>query len=204
MIRAIYFDFYSVWAPDRFEEYLNYAQALGEQEHALLADLVQKYYLGEVELNYLVEVFKNKLGRADIDMASLTLTVSDISPKIVILMQDLHGHFLKLGILANLGKMELGLLQQFNASQPLFEVILSPYAMGLKKPLINKQVFNKAIHAIGEQPSQCLVVSGHEDYLKFASRNGMQTIKYVGFEQLLQSLQDLLSKEMPSFVLPMQ
>jgi FMN phosphatase YigB (HAD superfamily) len=202
MVRAIFFDFYSVWTPDRFQEYLNYAQPLGPQECAVLEDLVGKYYSGEVNLEYLAGVFKYKLNRTDINEASLTIHETDISPKVVNLMRGLHGHFLKLGVLANLGPMELGLLNQFNSSQSLFETITSPLSLGLKTPLHSQQVFDTALQAIAEPPSACLVVSGHDDYLTYASGYGMQTIKFNGLKLLVQSLGDLLAKDIPSFVIP--
>jgi len=202
MIRVIFFDFYSVWTPDTFQEYLNSAQSLGAQEHTALADLVGKYYIGEASLDDVADVFRYKLGRMEIDKDSLTLHESNISPNVVSLMRSLHGHFLKLGVLANLGTMELGLLTGFNASQSLFEAILSPLSLGLKAPLLSQEVFTKALQAVGEPPASCLVVSGHDDYLAFASSYGMQTIKFVGLGQLMQSLEALLAKDMPSFVIP--
>lgn len=204
MVRAIFFDFYSVWAPDKFQEYLNDAKSLGEEEHADLTELVDKYYHGEIKLDYLAGVFRYKFGRVDIDKVSLTLHETDISPKIVSLMRGLHGHFLKLGVLANLGIMELELLQHFNKSQPLFEVVLSPLSLGLKAPLLSRQVFVKSLQAISEPPSTCLVVSGHDDYLQFASKYGMQTMRFTGLDQLIISLGELLAKDMPSFVIPTQ
>ncbi len=204
MIRAIFFDFYSVWTPDRFQEYLLYAQPLGEKEYKALAEIVNKYYLGEVDLDYLTDVFRYKLGRRDIDKTSLTLHESDISPKVINLMRGLHGHFLKLGVLANLGTMELNVLQHFNATQALFEVIISPLSLGLKTPLLSQQVFTKALQAIGEPPSSCLVVSGHDDYLSFASSHGMQTLRFTSFDQLIRSLGESLANDMPSFVIPLQ
>jgi FMN phosphatase YigB (HAD superfamily) len=203
MVRAIFFDFYSVWTPDRFQEYLSYSQSLGPKESAALTDLVEKYYLGEVNLDYLADALRYKLGRAEIDEAVLTLNESDISPSVVSLMRGLHGHFLKLGVLANLGKMELDFLRKFNTSQSVFEVILSPLSVNLKAPLLSEQVFTKALQAIGEPPASCVVVSGHPDYLAYASKHGMQTINFVGLDELVKSLGNLLAKDMPSFVIPM-
>lgn len=204
MIRAIFFDFYSVWTPDKFQEYLEYAKPLGVQEHAALVDSVNKYYFGEVNIEYLADVFRYKLSRRDIDKSVLTLHESDISPKVVNLMRGLHGHFLKLGVLANLGTMELQLLQHFNSTHSLFEVIISASSLGLKLPLLNEQVFSKALQAIGEPPASCLVVSGHEDYLSFASKYGMQTIRFTSFDKLIHSFGEILANDMPSFVIPPQ
>jgi hypothetical protein len=117
-------------------------------------------------------------------------------------MRGLHSHFLKLGVLANLGTMELQLLQQFNAAQPLFEAIVCPLSLGLKVPLLSQQVFNKALQVIGETPASCLVISGHDDYLAFATKFGMQTIKFTGYSQLMREFEALLVKDIPSFVLP--
>lgn len=203
MVRAIFFDFYSVWTPDKLQGLLDEAVALGPGEHAALAELVDKYYHGRATLAEVADAFRWKLGRGDIDEAALTLRETDISPTVANLMRVLHGHFVKLGVLGNLGKMELELLNHFNASQQLFEVIMSPLSIPTPKPLLSRDVFGKALGTIDEQPGTCLVISGHDDYLSFASGYGMQTIKYAGLGELGHSLGQLLAKDIPSFVMPL-
>lgn len=204
MVRAIFFDFYSVWTPDVIQGLLDDSATLGNDTHKSLATLVEQYYRGEQSLSVLADTFRYKLSRPDIDENTLSLRESDISPTVINFMRNLHGHFIKLGILGNLGKMEIDLLNQFNEDQPLFEVILSPLSLGLDRPLLSKQVFVKALQEIGEPPSLSLVVSGHQDYLDFASKFGMQTIKFEGLPKLANELWKLLSKDIPSFVNPMQ
>jgi hypothetical protein len=200
MVRGIFFDFYSVWTPDRIQELLNEASVLGPQESAALTALVNQYYNGEINLVNLTDTFRFKLRRPDIDEAALTLRESDISSVVSDLMRGLHSHFIKLGVLGNLGKMELGMLQLFNTKQPLFEVIMSPLSLGLKQPLLSQEVFVKALQTIGEPPESCLAISGHEDYLAYATSFGMQTIRFAGIARLEQSLGEVLVKDIPSFV----
>src|SRR5690606_18850604 len=100
----------------------------------------------------------------DISAQQFTLQESDISPEVAAFMRELHGHFVKLGVLANLGAQEYKLLTDFNTHNQVFEVIASPLAFGLKLPLLSKEVFAKALQAIGEPPRSCLVVTGNQDY----------------------------------------
>jgi hypothetical protein len=204
MVRGIFFDFYSVWTPDIIQELLNETSVLGPQESAVLAAMVDKYYHGEINLVNLTDTFRFKLRRPDIDEASMTLRESDISSVVSALMRGLHSHFIKLGVLGNLGRMELGMLELFNTKQPLFEVIMSPLSLGLKQPLLSQEVFIKALQAIGEPPESCLVISGHEDYLAYASSFGMQSLRFAGIAQLEKSLGEVLVKDIPSFVGPMK
>lgn len=202
MVRAIFFDFYSVWAPDKIEEYLQDASVHGPQKSINLRPLIQQYYHGMISLADLASALSSNLGRPDITETSLTFSESDISPAVANLMRVLHGHFVKLGILGNLGRMELELLNNFNASQQLFEAILCPLSLDLAQPLLSKEVFDKALQTIGEPPASCLVISGHGEYLTFAKNYGMQTIKYAGLIELGHSLGQLLAKDIPSFVIP--
>ena len=114
-------------------------------------------------------------------------------------MRFLHGHFVKLGVLGNLGVMELELLHKFNATQQLFEIIVCPISLGVSSPLVSKEVFNKALHLIGESPSSCIVASGHDDYLKFATSLGMIPVKYEGMDSLSRTLDQLIAKDTPSY-----
>lgn len=201
MVRVILFDFYSVWTPDRYQEYLNYAQANNAaQSYAELTTVLAEYYTGEVNLEYLADVLRLTFGHPEIDKDSLTLHASNIPPDMINLLRDLHGHFLKLGVFGNLGMMELGLLMGLNTDQPLLEFILSPLTLGIKMPLLSQPVFAKALQDIGEQPADCVVVSGHEDYLAFAAWYGMQTIRFTNFSEVRQILGTLIANDTPGSI----
>lgn len=202
MVRAIFFDFYSVWAPDTIGILLEDAKSLGTNEYANLETMVDHYYHGGVGSDNLAHSLKWKLGRSDVNEDTLKLRASGSLPDVINYMRSLHGHFLKLAIVANLGTSELDFLTEFNTAQSLFEAIVSPLSLGSGEPLLSREVFDPALKAIGEQPNTCIAVSGHDDYLTFAAGLGMQTVKFENMAQFEQTLTQLLQNDTPSYVNP--
>lgn len=197
MIRAIFFDFYSVWVPDIFADYLTQAQQRGPAVAGELQAVVDKYFFGEATPAVVAETFRYKLARPDIDESQFTLREEDISPAVTNLMRELHGHFVKLGVLANLGMQEYTILTDFNARNQLFEVIAGPLPLRMRVPLLTQEVFAKTLQAIGEPPASCLVVSGNQNYLQFAQSLGIAVLPFAGMPNLQQTLNQLLASEMP-------
>lgn len=192
MIRAIFFDFYGVWAPEKFSTYIDQAQ---QQNPAVVPELmaaINKYYLGFTELDYVVNSFKFKLNRTDIVLADFELKEERISPALIDFMRGLHGHFLKLGVLANLGKQEYELLKSLNKTHHLMEVIAGPVTSG--SPLLSQETFATALHDIGEPPESCLLVSSDTTYLDFGRSLGLQILKFESFAKLQQDLPPLLDQ----------
>jgi FMN phosphatase YigB (HAD superfamily) len=195
VIRAIFFDFYGVWLPDIFSEYLAQAQQRGPVVAGELEAVVSKYFQGEVSPTDVADNFRFKLSRPDIDTSQFILRESDISPAVADFMRNLHGHFVKLGILANLGVQEYELLTSFNNHNQLFEVITGPLSLQLKNPLLSQDVFVQALQAIGEPPRSCLIVTGSEAYRQFAESLGISTLPFEGFPKLRQTLEEKLAEE---------
>lgn len=197
MIRAVFFDFFSVWTPDKLSYYLASAQQNGPEVYKELSDLVEGYYHGQVELTYLADVFRVKLGHQDISINQFKLVEADISPDIINFMRELHGHFLKLGILANLGRQEYELLKSFNDHNQVLEVIASPLTFQSAKPLLSQEVFAQALQSVGEPIANCLLVSGNLAFLEFAESLGMKVIQFEGFGKLKQSIDQLVASDLP-------
>jgi FMN phosphatase YigB (HAD superfamily) len=193
MIRAVYFDFYGVWTPDRLSYYLANAQIISPEAFKDMYDQVQLYYQGIVSVEQIAEYIRGKLGHPDINVNQFQLSESSISPEIVNFLRELHSHFLKVGILANLGKQEVDLLKQFNQHNQMFEAIVSPLTLNLKLPLLNREVFAKAIEGIGEQTSDCLYVSGNPYHLQFASSLGIPNLQFEGLPKLRDDLNRLIT-----------
>src|SRR5579884_2643077 len=114
MIRAIFFDFYTVWTPDKLSYYLAAAQLSGPQVYKEVSDIIESYYLGKVNIEQLADTLRVRLGHQDIPDKVFRLSEQDIAPQIIDFMRELHAHFLKLGVLANLGNQELQILNDFN------------------------------------------------------------------------------------------
>jgi FMN phosphatase YigB (HAD superfamily) len=195
MIRAIFFDFYGVWTPDIFSEYLALAPQKGPKVVGELEHVVNQYFHGRVDAEYVADAFRFQLSRPDIDTAQFTLQEENIFPAIVDFMRDLHGHFVKLGILANLGRQEYRLLNNFNNHTQVFEVIAGPLPLQLPDLLLSKEVFARALQAIGEPPRSCLVITADTAYQEFAQSLGIATLAYEGFPKLRQTLDQLLANE---------
>jgi len=197
MIRAIFFDFYSVWTPDKFGYYLANAQLNGPEVYKEMYDLMEKYYHGQVDLSIVAETFQSRLGHPDITVGTLTLSKDSVSPEINNFMRGLHGHFVKVGVFANLGLQETQLLNDFNAENQLFETIASPLSLKTTQTLLSQEVFAGALQAIGEPPESTLIVSGNPYTLAFARNFGINTLQFEGLPKLEQTLAQILSSDIP-------
>lgn len=197
MIRAVFFDFYSVWTPDKLSYYLATAQQSSPEVYKQASDIVEEYYHGKIDINYLADSFRIKLGHPDISVDQFKLSEASVSQDIVNFMRGLHGHFLKVGILANLGNQEAQYLNHFNEQNQAFEVIASPLTFQSDKPLLSKEVFAQALQTIGEPPDSCLWVSGNLAYLQFASNLGIGVVQYEGFPQLKVYLDKIIASDLP-------
>jgi FMN phosphatase YigB (HAD superfamily) len=195
MIRAVLFDFYGVWLPDSFAEFLEQARQHDYQAGAELETQLYQYFHGQLSVEDLVGSFRFKLNRMDLDPAQFVLNEGSIAPAIVDFMRELHGHFVKLGVLANLGSQELQLLNNFNQHNQLFEIIASPLAFGSEQRLLTNEIFAQTLQAIGEPPQNCLVVTGNPDYQNFAQNLGMTVLPFEGFPKLRQDLEQRLASE---------
>jgi FMN phosphatase YigB (HAD superfamily) len=195
MIRAIFFDFYSVWVPDRFSEYLEQARQQNPAGADALQAVIDRYFLGQASPAEVAAQAAASLDRPDITGDQFMLEESDISPVVADFMRNLHGHFVKLGVLANLGVQEYEILKSFNEHTQLFEVIAGPLPLQLAQPLLSQEVFAQALQAIGEPPRSCLVVTGNPAYRQFAEGLGIATLDFEGLPKLQQTLEEKLSSE---------
>lgn len=196
MIRAVFFDFYGVWLPDQFGQYIEESRAYGPEATRELETSLRRYYHGQIDITELAGAFRYRLNRMDIDTAQFLLSEQSISPAIVTFMRELHSHFVKLGILANLGAQEYKLLSDFNAHNQLFEVIAGPLPFGLEKPLLSNEVFARALQTIGEPPDSSLAITGNPDYQRFAASLGMVVLPFEGFPKLRQTLDERLASDL--------
>lgn len=196
MIRAVLFDFYSVWLPDIFKIYLDQAKPRGTIVVGELETVINQYFHGQVGIEEVAGNFRYKLSRPDIDTSEFFVDERSISPGVADFMRELHGHFLKLGVLANLGQQEYKVLSDFNARNQLFEVIGSPLSFQLAAPLLSQDVFARTLQILGEPPQNCLVVSGDPAYQNFAAGLGMPVIAFAGFPALRQELNQRISTDL--------
>lgn len=155
-----------------------------------LRQTVQQYFLGIVDIQYVIDTFKFKFHDTVLPPDLFILKPADISPVLIDFMRNLHGHFLKLGVMANIGKQEYEILTGLNAQFQLFEVIVGSLNVG--SLIYTQDVFVKALQDIGEPPSSCLVVTGNEEYQRVAENCGIQVLRFQGFPDLVQSLDRII------------
>lgn len=193
MIRAIFFDFYSVWSPDRFSYYLANAQLISPEVYKEMYDEVEQYYRGILSVEQIAQFIRMKLGHPDISANQFVLNEASISPEIINFIRELHAHFLKIGILANLGTQEYELLKGYNEHNQVFEAIACPLKINPALPLLSREVFTKALEGVGETAGDSLYISGNPYHLQFAAALGMSTLQFQGLSELQTSLGTLLA-----------
>lgn len=177
-----------------FAEHLAEAQQLGPAIADELYGLVRRYFVGQATADEVASAFRYRLSRPDIDTAQFMLRENDVYPAITDFMRGLHGHFVKLGILAELGPPELQLLNDFNQHNQVFELIASPLSLQLSQPLLSNEVFDAALKAIGEPTRSTLVITANPNYLSFAQSLGIGTLAYQDFPKLQRDLEQVLSQ----------
>ncbi len=190
MIRAVIFDFYSVWTPDKLTEYTLLAEKQNPMIAQKLQQIVQQYYLGITEIDYVSDSFRYNLNTTALPPDLFKLNNTDIAPALIDFMRYLHSHFLKLGVLANIGKQEYAILSDLNAKYQLFEVIVGSLNAGAL--VYSREVIAKALNDIGEPPGSCLVVTGSIDYLHAAEACGIQVLRFEGFPKLKTALDQVI------------
>lgn len=193
MYRAVLFDFYSVWGPDRLVEYHRQLSELDAAAGETVAQQIQQYYAGLSDMQEIVDSLRFKfkvLGKA-VEPTDLLMGEENISPQIIQFIQYLHGHFLKVGVLANLGKQERQILEAIHQKYDLFDTITSVDSPDMS--LLSQATFSRALYDIGEPPESCVVVSGHQDYLVFAASVGMGIIKFEGFPSLQANIDQVIN-----------
>jgi FMN phosphatase YigB (HAD superfamily) len=195
MFRAIIFDFYGVWAPDNFALYIDRAAKITPESAAAVNESIQKYFQGLIEIQEVIDGIRYKFHMVgvDINAEDLRLDARNMTPEIIKFLQYLHGHFIKVGILAKLGNQERSLLEQLQKQYDLFDSLTSPDSVG--EDLLSQAVFGRALQDIGEPPADCLVVSTSPDYIKFATSIGLQTHTFEGFPKLVETIRAQLEAQ---------
>lgn len=174
MIRAVLFDFYSVWTPDVFHRL---AYEASQQEPAVapkLEEITKKYYLGLANTEATINAFRRMSGQFAPSAELFELEKENISTQLVDVTRYLHSHFLKVGILANIGWRDHELLNDLNLKHQLFESSTTSLDMG--ELILCKEAFVKALQGMGEPPESCLIVTGNDPYRQFAERYGIHVL----------------------------
>jgi FMN phosphatase YigB (HAD superfamily) len=194
MIKAIFFDFHTVWKPDRLAYYLAMAEQYGPEVYESLYEIVEKYYHGAVQLEYVCDAIRIRLGQADVTVDQFKTTEADIAPSIVKLIQNLRAQYIKVGILANLGADEFDLLAKYTLANNVFDTVVCPISLSTPETLLSKEVFEGALRAIGEPPEQTMIISGNPYMVQFAASFNIYTMHFEGLNKLENNIFDRLNQ----------
>jgi hypothetical protein len=194
MIKAIFFDFHTVWKPDRLAYYLAMAEQYGPEVYETLYEIVERYYHGAVQLDYVCDAIRIRLGQPNITADEFRTTEADIAPAIIKLVQNLRGQFIKVGILANLGADEFDLLAKYTLANNVFDTVVCPISLATPEPLLSKGVFESALKAIAEVPEQTMIISGNPYMIQFAASFNIYTMHFEGLNKLETSLFDRINQ----------
>lgn len=190
MIRAVIFDFYSVIVPDVFEAFEKKVLEEDEDASSKIKKQVDNYYMGLSTFEYLIGALEYISGNEEELTKYFRLTDSDIPPIFIEIVKALHLHFMKVGILGNMGEQEIDLLTKFNEQYQEFDLISGPATYG--EPLLSEAFFKAALRDLGEPPQTCLLISGHQEYLNFAKQINMQTYGFVSFDDISRHLKEVV------------
>ena len=180
MIRAVIFDFFSVIMPDIYEPLIaNAAQVSPELADSIKKEINQ-YLFGIYNLKELIRSLEIIFRTKEIPTASLKIDMSELPTEIIDIARQLHMHFLKVSIIGNIGNQEIELLTDFDKEKHEFELIAGPGNFG--EPLLSNSFFESALNAIGEPPQNCLLISGHYDYIEFAKSIGLKTMHFTNYD----------------------
>ena len=182
MIRAVVFDYYSVFRPDSYETFIEKAKELSAQERQLIQDEINNYYLGVSDIFKLIDAIQIIFKTRSIPVTQLMIDHLSIPESFVKLTKELHEHFYKVSIAGNIGSQEVEYLNRFNNQTKQFDIIAGPLNYG--QPLLTEGFFESFLNELGEPPQNCLVISGHENYIDFCNKIGIRTYSYKNFDQL--------------------
>ncbi len=193
MIRAVIFDFYSVVIPDVFENFEKELLSKDEQSASKIQKQLDDYFMGLSTFEYLTGALEYISGNEKSLTENFKLFESDIPEIFIKLVEALHMHFLKVSIIANIGEQEISLLSNFNEQLKEFDLIAGPSTYG--DPLLSESFFKAALKDLGEPPQNCLLISGHQDYLNFAKQISMNVYRFIDFNDVSRYLKLIVNSK---------
>lgn len=185
--KAIIFDCYGVLYVDSHrslkQEYPDLAQDI--------ADLSQQSDYGWIDREKYVGELSRLTGESTNTITEFILTEHHLNRPLVAHIAELKTQY-KIGMLSNVGR---GWLDDFFAShnlRHLFDEVILSGEEGMTKP--NPEIFELAAERLGVNPSECIMIDDIQDNCNGADVAGMRSIHYRSITQLMNDLNQLLSR----------
>ena len=190
MIRAVIFDYYSVFRPDYYESFVEKAKDLSVEESKMIQTEINNYYLGLSDIFKLIDAIQITFKTRSIPITQLIIDHLSIPESFIKLTKKLHEHFYKVCIAGNLGSQEIQYLNRFNEQTKQFDIIAGPLNYG--ESLLSEAFFESFLNELGEPPHNCLLISGHSEFIKFCKNIEMETYNYDNFNKLNKDILKIL------------
>ena len=191
MLRAVIFDFFSVFREDIYQEFLDSAAGISDDVKSQVETALNNYYQGITSMKSLRSDLEIIYRTHDIPTEELLIEKLNIPDEFVNITKKLHMHFLKVILAGNFGEQEKKLLETFNNETKQFDSIITPANYG--ELLTSNKFFEGMLNEIGEPPQNCILISGHEDYINFASSIGMVTYLYTDYRSFFKEIHSVFN-----------
>ena len=202
MIKAVVFDFGNVIC--RFDNNLflerisNYTEKSVERVGELIyeeSDLPRRHETGLMSGEEFYEEVVKLCGLKDISMEGFRAAFTDIFTPIKTtfeLIRRLKPNY-KLGLLSNTSQwdFEYG-IKAMGEVFDLFDSVSVSCEVGVMKP--DERIFEDALGKLGQAAEECVYVDDLEEFVKAARAMGFYGIQYIGYEDLVESLDKLKVK----------
>lgn len=181
MIKLILFDFYGVFLPDTFSEWL---RANGLIREGVFADLIAKLDKAEINETTFLDELSTQLGRI-VTANELVDQTGQLDDAIVTLARELKRDY-TVCLLSN-ASIKLRIKLKNLGIDTLFDTIIISSEVGCAKP--DDSIFQKAINQLGVDASEILFIDDNPLNTSAASRNGITSITYTSSQALQEALQ---------------
>lgn len=184
MIKVILFDFYGLFLPDAYEQWL---KNNGLKREGFYADIIALQNNGSISEREFLEKLSINLGRnvarSDIHSSNATLDYD-----LVDFVRTLKRSY-KIGLLSNASRKLRPKLSALGV-ESLFDMIIISSEIGHAKP--SKEAFDAALRILETPSSEVLFIDDNPANVESAKAVGIKSIRYTTFEETKQLVQAAL------------
>lgn len=184
---AIIFDFFGVFAPDVYPEWLQKHKLVTPSTEGYYADLAKQMDQGQISkadfLGKLAEASKLTPQQVEAELNDF-----QIDQNLLNLVQDLSKKY-KLALLCNASDQILWPIFEQYKFVLYFDQIIISSEVGLSKP--DPQIFNLTLTKLGKQPGECIFIDDSFENTTAAEQLGIRSLHYNDFERLVRDLNRL-------------
>lgn len=188
MIKAVIFDCFGVLVESSYEPFKRTYFKGDQRLIDAFLEVEDRSSRGEITLDE-AEIEFAKLADIPLEQCASELAMNPRNETLLAFIQNELKPRFKIAMLSNVAKDRM---QELFTPEDItiFDDVVLSFQVGVAKP--DPRIFHLAAERLGVEPSECLFVDDLEKYLVGAREAGMQTIRYVDFEQVRQELRNML------------